>query len=202
MKHILLHISSCILRGVLAVIPLLLCFVAILLLHDLIDKQVLKFLAHFFDIRQIPGLGILLLLACLYLIGLIFGNVLGRQILKFIDNVADRIPVIKFIYGVGKQISDTLSVTDPEKQAFKKAVLVNVFNGQGWMLGFVTGTMKDLNGEEMLKVYVPAVPHPLTGLIFIVKQSQVLDCGWTVDEALKIIVSAGIISPAGIRKIT
>ena len=201
MKKFFIHLGKYILRGLLAVIPLFLCFSAIWLLRKFIDQQVLKFLAQHFDIRQIPGLGILLLLFSLYAIGLIFSNVFGRQIFKFIDNVADRIPIIKFIYGVGKQISDTLSMTDPQKQAFKKAVLVNTFNGNGWMLGFVTGNMKDQNGEEMLKVFVPAVPHPLTGIIFIVKPSQTLDCGWSVEEALKMIVSAGIISPEAIKKI-
>ncbi len=201
MKHFLIHIRIYILRGLLAIIPLLLCVVAIELLYRLIDKQIMRFLAQFIDIRQIPGLGVLLLLISLYIIGLIFSNVLGRQLFKFIDHIGDRIPIIKFIYGVGKQISDSLAVTDPEKQAFKKAILVNAFNGNGWMLGFVIGSIKDQEGEELFKVFVPTAPHPLTGIIFIVKPSQTLDCGWTVEEALKVIVSVGIISPERIKKI-
>lgn len=205
MKNFLIHIRIYILRGLLAIIPLLLCITAIDLLYKIIDKQIIKFLAQyikFFNIHQIPGLGILLLLISLYIIGLIFSNVLGRQIFRFIDNVTERIPIIKFIYGVGKQISDTLSITDPQKQAFKKAVLVNAFDGNGWMLGFITGSLKDQNGQELLKVFVPTAPHPLTGIIFIFKPSQTLDCGWTVEEALKMIVSVGIISPEQIKKIT
>ncbi len=203
MKNFLIHARMYILRGLLAIIPLLLCVIAIELLYRLIDKQVIKFLAQyikFFDIHQIPGLGILLLLISLYIIGLIFSNVMGRQIFKFMDSITERIPIIKFIYGVGKQISDTLSITDPQKQAFKKAILVNAFNGNGWMLGFVTGSMKDQNGGELFKVFVPTSPHPLTGIIFIVRPSQTLDCGWTVEEALKMIVSVGIISPSVIAR--
>ena len=184
-----------------AVIPIFLCWTAVWLLRKFIDQQVLKFLAQYVDIRQIPGLGIVLLLLSLYLIGLLFSNVIGRQIFRFIDSVAERIPIIKFIYGVGKQISDTLAMTDPHKQAFKKAVLVNAFNGNGWMLGFVTGSTKDQHGQELLKVFVPTAPHPLTGIIFFVKPSQTMDCGWTVEEALKTIVSVGIISPEEIRNI-
>jgi uncharacterized membrane protein len=199
MKDFFTHIRTYILRGLLAIIPLLLCCLAIKLLYVLIDKQVMTFLAHYFDIRQIPGLGILLLLFSLYFIGLIFSNVVGRQVLAFIGNVTERIPIIKFIYGVGKQISDTLSVTDPQKQAFKKAVLVETFNGNGWMVGFVTGSIKSQNGEELLRVFVPSAPHPLTGIIFIVKPSQTLDCGWTVEEALKMVVSIGIVSPEAIK---
>ncbi len=202
MKNFFIHIRIYILRGLLAIIPLLLCITAIELLYRLIDKQVMRFLAQFIDIRQIPGLGILLLLITLYIIGLIFSNVLGRQIFKFMDNITERIPIIKFIYGVGKQISDTLSITDPQKQAFKKAVLIDSFSGKGWMIAFLIGTIKDQNGEELFKVFVPTAPHPLTGIIFIVKPSQTLDCGWTVEEALKMIVSVGIISPEEIKKIS
>jgi len=202
MKKFFVHIWIYILRGLLAVIPLFLCWTAIWLLRKFIDQQVLKFLAQYIDIRQIPGLGIVLLLISLYIIGLIFSNVLGRQIFRFIDNVAERIPIIKFIYSVGKQISDTLSVTDPQKQAFQKAIFVDIFNGNGWMVGFVTGSLKDQNGEELLKVFVPSAPHPLTGIIFIVKPSRTLECGWTVEEALKMIVSVGIISPEAIKKIS
>jgi uncharacterized membrane protein len=199
MKKFFIHLGSYILRGLLAVIPVFLCWTAVWLLRKFIDQQVLKFLAQYIDIRQIPGLGILLLLASLYIIGLIFSNVIGRQLFRFIDNIAERIPIIKFIYGIGKQISDTLSITDPQKQAFKKAVLVNTFNGNGWMLGFVTGSIKDQNGGELLRVFVPSSPHPLTGIVFILKPSQVMECGWSVEEALKMVVSIGIVSPELIK---
>jgi uncharacterized membrane protein len=200
MKNFFNHLRIYILRGLLAIIPLLLCVVAIRLLYILIDKQVMKFLAQFVDIRQIPGLGILLLLVSLYIIGLIFSNVLGRQVLRLIDNITERIPVIKFIYGIGKQISESFNIADPEKQAFKKAILVESFNGNGWMVAFLIGSMKDANGEELLKVFVPTAPHPLTGIIFILKPSQVMDCGWTVEEAVKMIVSVGIVSPEKIKR--
>jgi uncharacterized membrane protein len=201
MKKFFIHIGIYILRGLLAIIPIFLCWAAIWLLRKFIDLQVLKFLAQYIDIRQIPGLGIVLLLAFLYIIGLIFSNVLGRQVFMLIDNIAQRIPIIKIIYGVGKQFSETLSVSDPQKQAFKKAIWVQSFNGQGWMLGFITGSIKGPTGEELLKVFVPSSPHPLTGIVFIIKPSLVTDCGWTVEEALKMVVSIGIISPDDTKKI-
>jgi len=82
MKKLFIHLGRYILRGVLAVIPLFLCFVAIWFLRKFIDKQIIEHLPKFIDQHQIPGLGILLLLISLYFIGLIFSNVLGRQILK------------------------------------------------------------------------------------------------------------------------
>ena len=70
------------------------------------------------------------------------------------------------------------------------------------MLGFVTGSIKDQNGEELIRVFVPSSPHPLTGIVFIVKPSEILECGWSVEEALKMVVSIGIISPEQIKKIS
>ncbi len=200
MKKFFVHSGKYILRGLLAVIPLFLCYIAIWFLRKFIDKQILSHLPSFIDKHQIPGLGILLLLISLYIIGLIFSNVMGREVLKFIHRVAERIPVINFIYGLGKQLSDTLSDAGSQKQAFQKAVLVTSFNGNGWMIGFVTGTIKGQNGEELTRVFVPSSPHPLTGIVFIMKPSEILDCGWTVEEALKMVVSIGIISPESIKK--
>jgi len=202
MKKFFIHFFRYILRGLLAIIPLYLCYLAIWFIRKFIDKQILEHLPSFIDKHQIPGLGILLLLISLYIIGLVFSNVVGRQVLKFIHSVADRIPIINFIYGIGKQLSDTLSDAGTQKRAFKKAVFVNSFNGNGWVLGFVVGNIKDQNGDELLKVFVPSSPHPLTGIVFIVKPSQTMECGWTVEEAVKMVVSIGIISPEEIKKIS
>ena len=200
MKQFFSHARSYIFRGLLAIIPLLLSVIAIRLLYELIDKRVVAFLDQFIHVRQIPGLGILLILICLYFIGLVVSNVVGKQIFHFIGNITERIPVIKAIYQVGKQLSEGLSVTE-DKQAFKKALLLNCSTGGVWTLVFVTGTVKDeATGEELLKVFIPAVPNPTTGFIFLVKASQTMDPGWTVEEAVKTIVSAGIISPPSLKK--
>ncbi len=202
MKNVFTHLRTFIFRGLLAIIPLLLCTTAIWLLYILIDKKVMILLDKVVDIRQIPGLGILLVLVFLYLLGLIVSNVAGRQIFHFIEGVSDRIPLIKAIYNIGKQLSESLSVTDSNKKAFQRAVLIDCFNGKGGgSLGFVTGTViNEQTGEELLKVFVPTVPNPTTGFVFIVHPSQTIDPGWTVEEAVKMILSAGIISPLTLKK--
>lgn len=200
MKQFFSHVRTYIFRGLLAIIPLVLSIIAIRLLYFLIDKRVMGFLEQFIHVRQIPGLGILLVLICLYLIGLVVSNVVGKQIFHLISSISERIPVIKAIYQVGKQLSESLSATE-DKQAFKKALLVDCLPGGGWTLVFVTGSVKDENtGEDLLKVFVPTVPNPTTGFIFFVKPSQTMDPGWSVEEALKMIVSAGIIAPPQIKK--
>lgn len=199
MKEFFQHARSYIFRGLLAIIPLLLSILAVKLLYELIDKRVVAFIENFVSVRHIPGLGILLVLVCLYFIGLIVSNVLGKQIFLFIESISDRIPVVKAIYQVGKQLSESLSVTGG-KQAFQKALLIDCNNNGVWTVAFVTGTMRDARtGEELLRMFVPTVPNPTSGFIFLVKPSQTVDPGWTVEEALKMIVSAGIIAPLEIH---
>src|SRR5262249_29943337 len=148
---------------------------------------------------NIPGLGLLLVLTCLYVVGLTVSNVLGRQLFLLIEYITNRIPIIKAIYQVGKQLSESLSVTGGKK-AFQKALLIDCNNNGVWTVAFVTGTVKDeKTREDLLRMFVPTVPNPTTGFVFLVKPSQTIDPQWTVEEALKMVVSAGIISPAQIN---
>jgi uncharacterized membrane protein len=187
-------------RGLLAVIPILLCVFAIQLLYVLIDKRIMGFLDNFIEIRQIPGLGIFLVLVCLYLIGLIVSNIIGHQFFRFIEGISQRIPLIKTIYGIGKQLSQSLSSVDQEKQAFKKAVLVKINNDGLMVPGFVMGTlMNKKTNEEFLFVLTPTAPTPGSGFVLVVKASQTVDPGWTVEECLKAIVSVGIVAPKEIK---
>ncbi len=200
MKKFFNHAKVYIFRGFLAIIPIFLCYSAIKLLLVLIDRNVLEFLNRFFEVRKIPGFGLLLAALVLYLIGLIASNFVGRQLFSLIERITERIPFIKTIYSVGKQLSQSLSLTGEDKKAFKKAVLVNAYMDL-WVPAFVTGSVKDQKTQqELLIVFVPTVPNPTTGFVFIAQSSQVKDPGWTVEESLKAIVSAGIIIPKEIKK--
>ena len=195
MKKFILHARIYIFRGLLAIIPLLLCFFALQLLYILIDKRVMGFIDDFIKVRHIPGLGILLVLVSLYFIGLTVSNIIGREFFKFLENVSERIPFIKTIYSVGKQLSHGLSTAD--KQAFKKAVLVKLHDGL-MVPAFVMSAFKSSKTEEeFLFVLVPTAPTPASGFVCVVKASQVVDPGWTVEECLKAIVSVGIVTPKG-----
>lgn len=188
-------------RGLLAIIPLLFSFIALKLLYELIDKRVIHFLEQFMPIRQIPGLGILLLLICLYFIGLIVSNVMGRQIFLFLENITKRIPIIKAIYQVGQQLTEGLNAADGKK-GFQKALLIDCNNSGVYTVAFVTGVLPDEHGkQDLYRMFVPTCPNPTTGFIFLVKKEQTVDPGWTVEEAMKMVISAGIISPPTIKKV-
>ena len=198
MKSFFRHIKTYILRGLLAIVPLALCFFSVRILYTTIDRRFTPMVEKIVGFT-FPGLGILLVLATLYVLGVVTTNVVGRQFFGTIERIANRIPLIKTIYQLGRQLAVTLSL--PEKQVFKRAVLVEYLKPGIWTIGFVTGTISDRksNDEALLKVFVPTPPNPTSGTVVAVKESQTRDPGWSVEEALKYVISAGVIGPTEIR---
>ncbi|MCX5682010.1 MAG: DUF502 domain-containing protein [Candidatus Omnitrophica bacterium] len=200
MKKFIQHLRVYIFRGILAIIPIFLSLLAIQLLYVLIDKKVMVLLGKFIEVRQIPGLGLLLVLVCLYLIGMIVSNIAGRGLFRFIDWIGQGIPVIKAVYHAGKQLSESLSGAEA-KQTFKKPLLIDWNDNGVWAIAFVAGQIVDQRtGENLYRVFMPHVPNPATGFIFLVKESQTIDPGWTMEEAIKMVISGGVISPKEIKK--
>lgn len=198
MNRALSHVRTYIFRGLLAIIPLVMTFFVVRLLYVGIDQRIRGWIDHLIGI-SIPGLGILLVLLLLYLLGVVASNVIGRQVFNWIERMTRRIPLINSTYQIGKQLTSTLAL--PEKQVFKRAVLVEFLKPGSWTIGFVTGTLIDrsADGAKLLKVYVPTPPNPTSGFIIIIKESEVRDPGWTIEETLKAIISAGIIGPVEIK---
>jgi len=191
------HIKKYTIRGFLAIVPISLSIFAIKVLYTAVDQRMMKLMDRFIGF-SFPGLGLIIILVSLYLLGLITSNLLGKQIFRLIDHIAGRIPLIRTTQKIGQQLVDTLSL--PEKQVFKKAVLVPYLKEGIWTVGFVTGSLVDADdpNTELLKIFVPTPPNPFTGTMIIVKKAEVRDPGWTIDEAVKTIISAGIIGPSRI----
>ncbi|GAB4366321.1 MAG: DUF502 domain-containing protein [Calditrichia bacterium] len=193
MKKILNHIKTFIFRGLLAVIPLGLTYFVVNFLYVTIDRRVMGFVDEFIGF-SIPGLGIVLVLCILYIIGFSASNVVGRQFFNLIERTTSRIPLVRSTYQIGKQLSATLSL--PEKQVFKRAVLVTYLKPGLWTVGFVTGSIFDKrNNEKLLKVFVPTPPLPTSGTMILVRENEVRDPGWTLEEAMRTVISGGIIGP-------
>ena len=189
MKNFLAHTRTYIIRGLLASIPIFFSYLVIKLIYEFIDKKV----TNLIDVdRRIPGLGVLLVLIVLYLIGLLTSNVIGRRFFSILEGIFNRIPILKTTYQIGKQVSSSFSL--PEKQVFKKVVLVDYFKNGVWGLGFVTGIVNGQN-EKLVKVFIPTVPNPTTGFVILVQESCVRETGWSVEEGMRTIISGGIIGP-------
>jgi uncharacterized membrane protein len=202
MKRIYPHFKRNIINGLLTLIPLGLSLFILKIAYDLIDKRILDLFDRLFGVR-IPGLGILILLVLLYFVGLVTGNFVSRRLIGLFESIVSRIPIIKTTYQIGKQLASTLSL--PEKNVFKRVVLVNYFRPEVWTIGFVTGTLR-AEGEdtELIKVFIPTVPNPTSGVIVILDESQLFDPGWSVEQAMRMVVSGGLIGPetmaSGLRK--
>ena len=151
---------------------------------------------------HIPGLGVILTLAVLLLVGAAVSNFLGKRLIGWWDALLGRIPVVRSIYSSVKQVSDTLF--SEGGNAFRKAVLVEWPSPGKWTIGFVTGVpsgdvlqvLQDGAPEEFLSVYIPTTPNPTSGYMMMFKKSDCQELTMSVDEALKYVVSMGVVAPA------
>ncbi len=193
MKPFYTHMKSYIIKGLLALIPIGLVVFTIRILYVFIDRQVLHLIDYYTGFH-VPGLGLLVFIVLLYVTGVIASNVIGKRLFGILDAVTGRIPLINTAWQVGKQLSGTLAL--PEKNIFKKAVLVDYFKPGAWVIGFVIGELDDrITGEKILKVFIPTVPNPTSGFLVMLAPSQVKDPGWSIEEAVKMVISIGIIAP-------
>ena len=144
----------------------------------------------------IPGLGALLTLLVVFLTGLVTANIVGQKLLRFWERVLARIPVVKSIYYSVKQVSDTLF--SGSGVAFRKVLLVRYPHPEAWSVAFQTGhparDVADMLPEEHVGVFIPTTPSPVNGFFFFVKRKDVIELDMNVDEALKYIVSMGVVA--------
>jgi uncharacterized membrane protein len=146
---------------------------------------------------HIPGLGVVLSFAILLLTGALAANFFGARLIMVSESILGRIPVVKSIYSSVKQVSDTL--LSDTGNAFRKALLVEYPYRGSWTIAFQTGSpaiaVTESLTEEHISVYVPTTPNPTSGFFLMLPRSRVHDLNMTVDEALKYIISMGVVSP-------
>ena len=146
---------------------------------------------------DIPGLGAVVAVVILFLTGVVAANFFGQRVIRAWESLLGRIPFVKSIYSSVKQVSDTLLST--KGNAFRKALLVEFPRQGSWTIGFLTGTpataIAPFLPEEHVSVYVPTTPNPTGGYFLMLPRSQVRELDMTVDEALKYIISMGVVAP-------
>lgn len=150
------------------------------------------------QLGRIPGLGVLLTLAGMFLTGLFVANMFGQWWLRQWDRILSNIPIVKSIYTSVKQVSDTLFSSSGN--AFREAVLVQYPRHGSWTIAFVTGrpggeVAEHLHPQDYLSLYVPTTPNPTSGFFLMVPRADVLPLKMSVDEALKYIISMGVVAP-------
>lgn len=163
---------------------------------------ILKALSHLPVIRSIPQIPtaicvtivtVLVLLLFVYIVGAIGQRVVGKRMLKAGEALLLRIPLARTIYGATKQVIQAMSL--PSRAAFKSVIMIE-FPRPGYKaIGFLTGHILDSTGKSYCKVFIPTTPNPTTGFFEIVPPDDVTETNLTVEEAFKMIISGGIVSP-------
>jgi uncharacterized membrane protein len=155
--------------------------------------------AHGFieSLRHVPGLGVVVLVIGLLLTGAFAANIVGQWWLAQANRLMSKIPIVKSIYNSVKQVSDTLFSSTGN--AFREAVLVQYPRQGAWTIAFVTGkpggeAARHLQGDY-LSVYVPTTPNPTSGFFLMVPRADVIELKMSVDEALKYVISMGVVAP-------
>jgi uncharacterized membrane protein len=194
MEKIWDHLKGKFIAGLFIVIPLGITVFILKFLFSFADGILGTYLDSLFTAitnreTHFPGLGMLTGAVIIYLTGLLAANVMGTQFLKFGDQLLSRIPLVKSIYTSSKQLT---KVFREGKTSYRRAVFVEWPRRGVRAIGFVTAEV-EREGEKMVVVYVPTMPNPTSGFALFFREDEVLECGMTVEEAVKFVVSGGMV---------
>ncbi|RJF97682.1 DUF502 domain-containing protein [Noviherbaspirillum saxi] len=146
---------------------------------------------------NLPGAGAVLTVLIIFVTGLLTRNFIGKRLVYAWELLLTRIPIVSSIYSSVKQVSDTLFSSSGN--AFRKAMLVQYPRQGSWTIAFLTGVpggdVKNHLVGDYISVYVPTTPNPTSGFFLMMPRSDAIELDMTVDEALKYIVSMGVVSP-------
>lgn len=136
--------------------------------------------------------GFILTILLIYIIGIFVTNVLGNRIYNWFENILSRIPFINVIYKTIKQITNTIS--NPNIQSFKKVVFIEYPRKGIWTMSMVTGESKNSKGDEFYHIFVPTTPNPTSGYMLYILKIDTIDTNISIENALKIIISGGMLA--------
>ena len=150
-----------------------------------------------------PGLGLVIVFIVLTLIGALTAGFVGRLYLRTSERLLNRMPVIRGFYGAIKQILET--VLAQQSNAFREAVLVEYPRRGMWAIAFITGRTKgevqNLTEEECINIFLPTTPNPTSGFLLFVPKKELVPLSMSVEEALKMVISGGIVTPEDRRSL-
>ena len=201
-RGVMSRLRSYFLAGVLVTAPLGLTGLLSWWFIDFVDEKITPLIPDRYNPETylpfgIPGLGLLVLLIAVTLIGALTAGLIGRWLLQTGERVLNRMPVVRSIYSAIKQIFET--VLAQQSNAFREAVLIEYPRRGIWAIGFITGTTKgevqNLTEEETVNIFLPTTPNPTSGFLLFVPKSDVVSLGMSVEEAVKMVISGGIVTP-------
>lgn len=194
------HIYSRMLAGLLFVLPVALTVWVLQLLYGFVDGWLRPLLDPILKRAfgwEIPAVGLIITLFLLYGSGILAANVFGRRLLETWESLLRRLPLVKSIYNASRQVVRALSRS--EQPAFQKVVWVEFPSKGLWTVAFQVGKIQTSDGRTWVKVYVATTPNPTSGFLEFYPEDTVQQTDIAVEDALKMIVSGGILSPERIE---
>lgn len=188
--------------GLLTWIPVLVTFFVLKFLVDLLSKSLLLLPARYQPDAllgfHIPGIGVLITILVIFVTGVFTANYLGRRLLEVGNAIVARIPLVRTIYTGVKQVTETMF--SPGGQSFRKVLLVEFPCAGVWSIAFQTGEGSKeienaLHGEPLVTYFIPTTPNPTSGFLMMAPRSKIIELDISVDQALKFVISLGVVQP-------
>ncbi len=195
-KKLFSNVKKRFVSGLLIMLPLFITIVILRFLFRITAGIFAPILLYFFPtlpvwLKFLSSFGVLV--AVIYLLGLVTGHFLGRWFWNRFEQALLRIPLLKSIYGASRDMVHVFS--NQSRAGFKEVVLVEFPRAGMKAVGFITGSITDDSGRLCYKVFIPTTPNPTTGFLEIIEQSEVVRCNLTVEEGIRMIMSGGILGP-------
>ncbi len=190
--------------GILITAPVAITLFLALELFKWVDSSVIRFIPAKYNPETylpygLPGLGVLLLLLFLVMVGMLTTNIMGRWLMGIGQRMIEKMPIISGVYSALKKLFETL-LGQGSTSAFRKAVLVEYPRKGVWTVAFLTAPVYegfyDLLPDDMVTVFVPTTPNPTSGFMLYIPKKEVKELDMRVDDAFKMVVSTGIVTPS------
>lgn len=188
--------------GILVTAPLGITLYLTWVIVHFIDSKVMPLLPQKYNPENflpfsIPGIGLIIMLVCLTLIGWLTAGILGRWMIRLSEHLLARMPVVRNVYSAIKQIMET--VMAQQSNAFREVVLIEYPRRGIWAMGFITGgtvgEVQNLTDDAMVNVFLPTTPNPTSGFLLFLPNRDVYRLSMSVEEGIKMVISAGIVTP-------
>ncbi|WP_193170801.1 DUF502 domain-containing protein [Nisaea nitritireducens] len=188
--------------GILVTAPIGITLYLTWVIVDFIDNQVMPLIPQQYNPENflpfsVPGIGLIVMLVSLTLIGWLTAGILGRWMIRFSEHLLARMPVVRNVYSAIKQIMET--VMAQQSSAFREVVLIEYPRRGIWAVGFITGgtvgEVQNVTDDTMVNVFLPTTPNPTSGFLLFLPNRDVYRLTMTVEEGIKMVISAGIVTP-------
>ena len=195
-----------ILTGIISIIPVYITYwiiEQIFLIVSIPGKNIISYFTSLFNLSNDINiklititeymLGFILTIMFLFFLGLIISNVVGKKIYSYFETLLNSIPIVNKVYSSIKQIISTISIDN--KKSFKKVVMIQYPRKGLWTIAMVTGESTNKNKKEFYTLFVPSTPNPTTGYMIIISKEDVVNTDLSVEDATKVILSGGLVTP-------